>query len=120
EYLLYYYIAWTDRVPTSILREFDNYQTKRFSFNDTSFNQFNEDVFGYWNWCSESAKELGFVACQIMGICINATSVERLWSSMGHLHFVSRNRLKVSKFLKNELYMTIENRFFSQYSNYIR
>ncbi|CAG8734479.1 23178_t:CDS:2 [Dentiscutata erythropus] len=80
----------TDTTPTSILQEFDNYQTKKFSFNDASFDQFKQDIFKYWNWCSHSTKELGFVACQIMGICINTASVERLWFSMGHLYSASR------------------------------
>ncbi|CAG8549181.1 3642_t:CDS:2, partial [Scutellospora calospora] len=38
---------------------------------------FEQDVFGYWNWCLESIKELEFVASQIISICINAALVER-------------------------------------------
>ena len=38
---------------------------------------------------------IGFVACRIFGICVNAASVERLWSCMGFLQTNRRNRLKV-------------------------
>jgi hypothetical protein len=98
-YILYYYIVWTGTTPSTILQEFDDYRTKKFPFNDSSFNQFS-DPFAYWSWISQRFKELGFVACRIMSICVNAASVERLWSSMGHLHSNRRSRLKV--FSKNQ------------------
>uniref|UniRef100_U9UVP6 HAT C-terminal dimerisation domain-containing protein n=1 Tax=Rhizophagus irregularis (strain DAOM 181602 / DAOM 197198 / MUCL 43194) TaxID=747089 RepID=U9UVP6_RHIID len=41
-------------------------------------------------------RELGAVALKIFGICVNAASVERMWSSMGFLHTVRHNRLMVS------------------------
>ncbi|PKY51970.1 hypothetical protein RhiirA4_469313 [Rhizophagus irregularis] len=37
--------------------------------------------------------ELDAVALKIFGICVNAASVERMWSSMGFLHTVLHNRL---------------------------
>ncbi|GET60333.1 ribonuclease H-like domain-containing protein [Rhizophagus irregularis DAOM 181602=DAOM 197198] len=37
--------------------------------------------------------ELDAVALKIFGICVNAASVERMWSSMGFLHTVRHNRL---------------------------
>ncbi len=95
EYLLYYYIVWTGTTPSSILQKFDNYRTKKIPFNDSCFKQFS-DPFTYWSWASQRFKELGLVACQIMSICVNAASAERLWSSMGHLHSNRRNRLKVN------------------------
>ncbi|CAH1770314.1 932_t:CDS:2, partial [Entrophospora sp. SA101] len=44
-------------------------------------------------------KELASVALKIFGICINAASVERMWSSMGFLHTNRRNRLTNDKVL---------------------
>ena len=41
-------------------------------------------------------KELAAVALKIFGMCVNAASVERMWSSMGFLHTVRCNRLTVS------------------------
>jgi hypothetical protein len=43
------------------------------------------------------AKELAFVAQKIFRICINAASVERLWSYMSFLHTKRHNRLHISK-----------------------
>ena len=43
------------------------------------------------------AKELAFVAQRIFGICLNAVSVERLWSCMDFLHTKQCDRLHVSK-----------------------
>ena len=96
QYIQYYYIAWTGKKPTTILCELQNYSQKKFPFNDSCVNQFQDNIFAYWQWCSTKSKELGFVACRIASICVNAASVERLWSSIGHLHSIRRNRLHVS------------------------
>jgi len=49
-------------------------------------------------WVTPTAKELGYVAQHIFGICVNAASVERLWSCMGSLQTKRRNRLDVSNY----------------------
>ncbi|RHZ78897.1 hypothetical protein Glove_155g143 [Diversispora epigaea] len=74
-WLGYYYHAWTGQHSKCILRE-------------------------YWNFANASTNELGFVACRIFGICVNAASVERLWSCMGFLHSNRRNRLSNAKVLE--------------------
>lgn len=96
QWVIYYYCAWTQKEPVSILREFGLYQNKQYPFNDTTWKQWKGDVLQYWNWCSEKTKELGFIAKKIFGIAVNAASVERLWSAMGFFHSARRNRLNVS------------------------
>ena len=94
-WLDYYYKAWTFNKPTKLLAELESYQVKKPLFNDDTFEQFGEDILAYWYYCSTMCKELGFVATKIFSICINSASVERLFSSMGFLHILRRNRLKV-------------------------
>jgi hypothetical protein len=96
EWIIYYYCAWTQKEPISILREFGLYQNKQYPFNDATWRQWKGDVIQYWTWCSEKTKELGFIAKKIFGIAVNAASVERLWSAMGFFHSARRNRLHVS------------------------
>lgn len=96
-WLIYYYEAWTKNKSNSILREYENFRKNLYPFNEQTINQFDNDILGFWTWVSPIAKELGYVAQRIFGICINAASVERLWSSMGFLQTKRRNRLNVSK-----------------------
>ncbi|MBV8802824.1 MAG: hypothetical protein JO131_07695 [Gammaproteobacteria bacterium] len=96
-WLIYYYEAWTKTKSKSILREYENFRKGVFPFNEETTNQFEDDVLGHWEFAAPSAKELSFVSQRIFGICINAASVERLWSNMGFLHTKRRNRLNVSK-----------------------
>jgi hypothetical protein len=96
QWLTYYYCAWAQKEPESILREFGLYQNQSYPFNKATWQQFNGDTLQYWKWCSFKTKELGFVAKRIFSMCINAASVERLWSAMGFLHSPRRNRLQVS------------------------
>jgi hypothetical protein len=96
-WLIYYYEAWTKTKSKSILREYENFRKGVFPFNAETTNQFEDDVLGHWEFVAPSAKELSFVSQRIFGICINAASVERLWSNMGFLHTKRRNRLNVSK-----------------------
>jgi hypothetical protein len=97
KWLIYYYEAWTKTKSKSILREYENFRKGLFPFNEEVTNQFKDDVLGHWEFAAPSAKELSFVSQRIFGICINAASVERLWSNMGFLHTKRRNRLNVSK-----------------------
>jgi len=97
KWLIYYYEAWTKSKSKSILREFDNFRKSKYPFDDQTINQFEDNILEFWGWVVPLAKELGYVAQRIFGICVNAASVERLWSSMGFLHTKRRNRLHVSK-----------------------
>jgi hypothetical protein len=95
KWLMYYYRAWSGKEPKCILREFDDFRLAKFPFDLESYRQFNHDIWRYWCYVSDSTNELGLVACRIFGICVNAASVERLWSCMGFLQTNRRNRLMV-------------------------
>ncbi|GES86816.1 ribonuclease H-like domain-containing protein [Rhizophagus clarus] len=64
--------------------------------------QFNNGVssINYSEFGSVSTKELGFVACRIFSICVNAILVKRLWSCIGFLQTKRHNRLILSKALQ--------------------
>lgn len=101
-WLMYYYRAWSGKEPTCILREFDDFRLEKYPFDRDTYRQFNGDVWRYWGYVSVSTNELGFVACRTFGICINAASVERLWSCMGFLQNNRRNRLMVCMLFSNK------------------
>lgn len=94
-WLIYYYNVWMGKQPKCILKELDNYRLEIYPFNSDTWDQFDGDIYRYWCFACTSTSELGFVACRIFGICVNAASVERLWSCMGFLHSNRRNRLSV-------------------------
>ncbi|EXX56151.1 hypothetical protein RirG_218840 [Rhizophagus irregularis DAOM 197198w] len=100
KWLMYYYRAWSEKEPKCILREFDDFRLAKYPFDLESYRQFDNDIWCYWCYISVSTNELGFVACRIFGICVNAASVERLWSCMGFLQTNRRNRLMSSKALQ--------------------
>ena len=78
--------------------KFDDFsQGTKYPFDNASVAQFGNDIHKYWCWVRSAYPEIGTVAARIFGICINAASVERLWSNMGFLHTKNRNRLKVIK-----------------------
>ncbi|RIB26975.1 ribonuclease H-like domain-containing protein [Gigaspora rosea] len=79
--------------------ELELFRQKKSPFNITTSRQFGSDVIGYWDYCTSRAKELGQVTLRIHGICINAASIERLWSSMGFIHSNRCNRLLLHKIL---------------------
>ncbi|GES91525.1 ribonuclease H-like domain-containing protein [Rhizophagus clarus] len=58
-----------------------------------------QDAFKFWGYVEGDYKELAAVALKIFGMCVNAASVERMWSSIGFLHTVRHNRLKNEKIL---------------------
>ncbi|CAB4386898.1 unnamed protein product [Rhizophagus irregularis] len=100
KWLTYYYKAWTGKEPVSILKEFDEFsQGIKYPFDDASVAQFDNEIHKYWCWVRNAYPEIGTVAAHIFGICVNAASVERLWSSMGFFHTKTRNRLKFSRVL---------------------
>jgi len=94
KWLIYYYQAWFGKESTCILHEFDDFRLEKYPFDDNTYKQFN-DIWRYWCFAAVSTNELGLVACKLFGICINAASVERLWSCMGFLQSNRRNRLLV-------------------------
>ncbi|RHZ76849.1 hypothetical protein Glove_188g5 [Diversispora epigaea] len=96
----YYYNVWMGKQPKCILKELNNYHLEVYPFNSSTWNQFNSDIYRYWCFCCAFTNELGFVACRIFGICMNAASVERLRSCMGFLQSNRRNRLSNSKVLE--------------------
>jgi len=105
KWLVYYYKAWTGNDPKSILMEFDDFsQGTKYPFDDASVAQFGNDIHKYWCWVRNAYPEIGTVGARLFGICINAASVERLWSNMGFLHTKNRNRLKVIKSLNKIFY----------------
>lgn len=95
KWLMYYYHAWSGKEPKCIIREFDDFRLSKYPFDIDTYKQFNDDIWRYWCYVGLSTNELGLVACRIFGICVNAASVERLWSCMGFLQTNRRNRLKV-------------------------
>ncbi|GBB96440.1 hypothetical protein RclHR1_27580001 [Rhizophagus clarus] len=85
-YLTYYYKAWFKKRLLRLLLEFEDFRQKVEPFNNETFEQFGEDAFKFWGYVEGDYKELAAVALKIFGMCVNAASVERMWSSMGFLH----------------------------------
>ncbi|CAG8800794.1 4528_t:CDS:1, partial [Cetraspora pellucida] len=46
--LSYYYHAWTGQEPKCILHEFNNYRLKQYSFDDETYQQFENKILSYW------------------------------------------------------------------------
>ena len=105
KWLIYYYQSWFGKESTCILREFDNFRLGKYPFDYNTYKQFNGDVWQYWCFAETSTSELGLVACRLFGICINAASVERLWSCMLFLHSNRRNCLKVFFYFINFIFL---------------
>ena len=95
KWLIYYYQAWSEKESTCILSELDDFRLGKYPFDDNTYKQFRGDIWKYWCYAKDSTNELGFVACRLFGICVNAASVERLWNCMGFLQSNRRNRLMV-------------------------
>ena len=89
--LVFYYEAWSKSKSKSILREFENFQKSLYPFNEEIVSQFENNILNFWEYVHPLAKELAFVAQRIFAICVNAASVERLWSSMGFIHTKRRS-----------------------------
>ncbi|CAG8671688.1 9194_t:CDS:2, partial [Ambispora gerdemannii] len=84
---------WFGEMPTRILRQYLSYQREVFPFNPETYNQFDDNIIDFWESAQGLAPELSRLALHLFGICINAASVERLWSNMSFLHTKCRNRL---------------------------
>lgn len=104
QWLIYYYQAWFNETPKRILRDYLLYQRELFPFNSETYNQFEENIIDFWESAKGLAPELSKLALHLFGICVNAASVERLWSNMGFLHSTRRNKLHVSIFYQNLYY----------------
>jgi len=109
QWLGYYYRAWSGKEPKCILKEFDDFCLEIYPFDSTTWDQFDDDIFRFWCFVCTSTNELDFVACKLFGICVNAASVERLWSCMSFLHSNRRNRLMASIFNLYCIYFYIYN-----------
>ncbi|CAG8570871.1 6411_t:CDS:2, partial [Scutellospora calospora] len=102
-FITYYYKAWFGHQPTCILLEYKKYRKCNYLFDRPTYEQFEGNILGFWEFASSSVKELGPLAVRLFGICINVASVERLWSSMGFLYTNKRNRLPTNMLLSNKL-----------------
>uniref|UniRef100_U9UTU7 Uncharacterized protein n=3 Tax=Rhizophagus irregularis TaxID=588596 RepID=U9UTU7_RHIID len=100
--LLHPEYPWSGKESTCILREFDDFCLEKYPFDNNTYKQFNSDIWRYWCYAKDSTNELGFVACRLFGICINAAFVERLWSCMGFLQSNWRNRLMLYVEMNND------------------
>jgi uncharacterized protein YutD len=80
----------------SLLLDFENYRQKNESFNDETFNQFDDDIFKFWKYVEGDYKEPANVVLRIFGICMNSASVKSMWSTIGFFHTNQRNQLNVS------------------------
>ncbi|CAG8618811.1 26301_t:CDS:2, partial [Racocetra persica] len=69
------------------------FRQKQSPFNAITSRQFSNDVIGYWSHYASCAKELEQVVLQIYEICVDAASVECLWSSIGFIYSNRRNKL---------------------------
>lgn len=96
QWLNYYYEIWYNVRPKSILLEFIKFKKEKYPFDSLTVEQFGDDIMNFWESCSGYTPELSRFALHLYGICVNATSVERLWSTMGFIHSKKRNRLGVS------------------------
>ncbi|CAG8732458.1 24526_t:CDS:2, partial [Dentiscutata erythropus] len=85
--------TWFEHQPTCILLEFEKY---KYPFDCSTYKQFKGNILKFWEFVSPSTKELGPLAVRLFGICINAASVERLWSLMRFIHTNRRSRLQLS------------------------
>ncbi|CAB4379259.1 unnamed protein product [Rhizophagus irregularis] len=57
--------------------------------------KFEKNIIDFWESTKGLAPELLKLAFHLFGICVNATSVERLWLNMGFLHSTRQNKLHV-------------------------
>ncbi|CAG8744306.1 19379_t:CDS:2, partial [Dentiscutata erythropus] len=55
---------------------------RKYPFDSASYEHFGEDILKFWDFASSSTRELDPLALHLFRICVNAASVERLWSSM--------------------------------------
>ncbi|PKK57973.1 hypothetical protein RhiirC2_857993 [Rhizophagus irregularis] len=99
QWLIYYYQAWFNETPKEILHDYLLYQRKLFPFNSETYNQFEKNIIDFWESTKGLAPELLKLAFHLFGICVNATSVERLWLDMGFLHSTRQNKLHHKKVL---------------------
>ncbi|CAG8572020.1 17777_t:CDS:2 [Cetraspora pellucida] len=86
QWLKYYYEAWFNCKPVSILAELIKYKREIDPYYSESFKQFKGNLVDFWESTEGVGPELARAAIRVHRICINSASVECLWSSMGLLH----------------------------------
>jgi len=75
----------------------EDYFSKNSPFNLVSFDQFNGNIFKYWQFIIYNTyNELANIALRLFEICINSTSLEKLFSTIGFFHSKRYNKLEVS------------------------
>jgi hypothetical protein len=97
QWINYYYEVWFNDRPKSILLEFVKFKRGQYPFDPPTVQQFGQDIMSFWESCSGYTPELSCFALHLYSVCVNAASVERLWSTMGFIHTKRRNRLEVNK-----------------------
>jgi hAT family C-terminal dimerisation region len=97
QWINYYYEVWFNDRPKSILLEFVKFKKGKYPFDPPTVQQFGQDIMSFWESCSGYTPELSRLALHLYSVCVNAASVERLWSTMGFFHTKRRNRLEVSE-----------------------
>ncbi|CAG8827380.1 26250_t:CDS:2, partial [Dentiscutata erythropus] len=58
EWICWYYYAWFQTEPKSLLSELEKFRKQQKPFTLHATNQFANDILGYWDFYSDSAKEL--------------------------------------------------------------
>jgi len=65
------------------LVELEAYRKKKYSYNDATARQFDQDILGFWNYVHGYSKELYRVAERIFSIAVTTASLKRYFSTMG-------------------------------------
>ncbi|CAG8556501.1 7540_t:CDS:2, partial [Scutellospora calospora] len=60
-----------------------DYRKRKYPFDFATYEQFEKNALRFWEFASNSTRELGPLAICLFGICVNAASVERLASPIG-------------------------------------
>ncbi|KAG9288258.1 hypothetical protein G9A89_021289 [Geosiphon pyriformis] len=69
QFITYYYKAWFECRPICILLELEEYRKRNYPFDLTTYEQFEENILGFWEFASSSTRELGPLAIRLFGIC---------------------------------------------------
>ncbi|CAG8495817.1 2093_t:CDS:2, partial [Dentiscutata erythropus] len=92
QWLKYYYDAWFNSKPISILSELIQYKQGIDLYDTKSFMHFGGNLVDFLESTEGVGPELAQVAIRIHGICVNSASVEYLWLFIGLLHTSRQNR----------------------------
>ncbi|CAG8838510.1 5579_t:CDS:2, partial [Gigaspora margarita] len=98
-FLLYPKYPWFKCDPKVLLNELQQFREKQYPFHDDDYRQFgkNDNILSFWNFVSGYTEELHLVAQHIYSICISSASIEYLFSTIGWLNNIRRDKLKHEK-----------------------